>query len=618
MALIVSLASLCGVALFGFICAALGFRLVRAARLELQSVPESLLCGTALGFIAFEAALALAEFLAPIRISVVLLLAAAAGLGAYEWRAVLQAIAGIFHRIARRSLPERVLVGLVGVVLLLEGLTAMAPITGSDALHYHFAAPLQTLRVGFHPNFFHTASFLTGQSHLLVLAGLALGSEKLAMGLLFLPGALAALGAACLARTWVSHSWAWAVALAFLLNPVVFWQISTAGAPDLWMAAFAVACVLLIARSRGDVSPALACVCGVLAGGVAGTKYVGCILATALLVAFLWESRSLKRSALFLAGALAAGIWPYARNLLWTGDPIFPFGMRWLAPSEVNSHALASILASTVVKNQRTAAALWKFPLFVAVNRSDIGFWEFFGPFCLLFLPLFIWMANRTAHWRVALIVTLTGGLGVGFTSGMARYTLPLLPVALAAGLVGAAIAMTQPWKLVRGVVSASIIAFLLLGAGGLAVYSRPALLAAAGLTSREDYLRQRSPDYAVSEFVNRALAGHESEGNALVFFQHLYYLRVPYLSGDPRASWAVDPDRLTSPEIWRDFLRRNHIRWVVRAPNYPQEIAGALEQLERDGGLVPVARQDVSIFQGMRILGIRQTVPAIVFRVND
>lgn len=618
MAVITSLAALAAVFLFAFVCAALGCQFLRAVRLDLSDDTEKVLCATAVGFIFFEALLGLSEFVAPLLFSIMLILAAAVVVGASEWPTLWRTILRIFKQVPSRSLVERILIALVGFLLVLEGLVATAPMTGSDALHYHFATPMRLLRGGFHPNFFVTTSFLTGQGHLLILTGLALGSEKLAMGLLYLAGGLAAAGAACLASTWVSGAWAYLAALAFLLNPVVFWQISTAGVPDLWMAFFAVIGVLLIARARNDSAAGLPLVCGALAGGIAGTKYLGCIFATALLLAFLWEAPSLKRAALFLAGGLGTGVWPYARNLLWTGDPVFPFAMRWLAPGAVNQHALASLVAGTVVSHQRTLATLWKFPLFAAVNRADVGFWEFFGPFCLMFLPLFFIRAERNPHWRAALIVTITGGLGVGLTSGMARYTLPALPIALAASFAGAAGVMAQPWKFARGIVTASLVGFLFLGAGGFAVYSTPALRAAVGLTSREEYLRQRSPDYAVSEFVNQTLAGKEGEGNAMVFFRHLYYVRVPYLYGDPEDSWAVDPAHLATPEAWRDFMRRNRIRWIVRAPNYPEEICAPLEQMEHSGALVPVARRDVSAFAGNRILGIRKTVAAVIFRVND
>jgi len=52
--------------------------------------------------------------------------------------------------LARRSskygcLPrlDKFLAGALGCILFIEGLAAMAPLTGSDALHYHFTLPAQ-------------------------------------------------------------------------------------------------------------------------------------------------------------------------------------------------------------------------------------------------------------------------------------------------------------------------------------------------------------------------------------------------------------------------------------------------------------------------------------------
>ncbi|MGA2426202.1 MAG: hypothetical protein ABSG07_19530 [Terriglobales bacterium] len=37
--------------------------------------------------------------------------------------------------------------------------------------------------------------------------------------------------------------------------------------------------------------------------------------------------------------------------------------------------------------------------------------------------------------------------------------------------------------------------------------------------------------------------SGRESEGRALIFFRHVYYLRVPYAYGHPDASRAMNPE---------------------------------------------------------------------------
>lgn len=151
----------------------------------------------------------------------------------------------------------------------------MGPVTGSDALHYHFTTPQLVLSSGFHPDFFLSHSFFKGQTHLLILAGLALGSSQLAMGLLFFGGVLVAAAGACLARRWTDRCWAWVAALAFLLTPVVFWQISTAGAPDLWMAFFATVRVLVISRAREKPRRTQAILAGAFAGAVAWDEIHG-------------------------------------------------------------------------------------------------------------------------------------------------------------------------------------------------------------------------------------------------------------------------------------------------------------------------------------------------------
>src|SRR4029077_15505190 len=124
---------------------------------------------------------------------------------------------------------------------------------------------------------------------------------------------------------WMDRTWAWLVALLFLVTPVVFWQISLVGTPDLWLAFFATMSVLIVSRATQMPRLSQAMIAGAFAGAAASTKYTGCFVAAGTWLAYLWEARSASRSLLFTLGSLAAGIWPYARNLVWTGDPVFPF-----------------------------------------------------------------------------------------------------------------------------------------------------------------------------------------------------------------------------------------------------------------------------------------------------
>lgn len=51
-------------------------------------------------------------------------------------------------------------------------------------------------------------------------------------------------------------------------------------------------------------------------------------------------------------------------------------------------------------------------------------------------------------------------------------------------------------------------------------------------------------------------------------------------------------------------------------APSYLGAVAAPLEQLEKDGYLIPYSRSEVQDFQGMRIAGRREPVLVVILRV--
>ena len=117
--------------------------------------------------------------------------------------------------------------------------------------------------------------------------------------------------------------------------------------------------------------------------------------------------------------------------------------------------------------------------------------------------------------------------------------------------------------------------------------------------------------------FINEVLAGKESRRKTLVFLRHVYYLRVPFIYGDPAASWAIDPALLQTAEGWRKLFREQGVRSVVRAPEYPARIASPLLELEAEGQLEPIAETTVHDFQGMRISGNRQSLLLVILEVK-
>jgi uncharacterized protein DUF1420 len=617
MALASSLGALCSVAALAILFAAFGCRLLRWSKIAFQNSTENLLLGAALGVITFEVILSLVAYTGKWQLGIGATLALMFIVAIPEARSVSRDLRVAF-RLANRSRTELALASAVGVLLLLQGLAAMAPLTGSDALHYHFPAARFYLTEGFHPDFFLVHSFLLGQSHQLILTGLSLGSEKLAMALLYLGGVLAAAATACVVQRVALPVWAWLAALAFLLTPIVFWQMTSSGAPDVWMAFFATMAVLCIAGYRQQPRAGLALWAGCLAGAVAGAKYSGCIIAAALALAFLWEARSFRSLSFFFGGSLCAGIWPYARNFYWTSDPLFPFAIRWFAPQNVNQFTLASLLLNTGVSRHSSMLRFLTSPFFAASDPARPGFFQYFTPLCLVFAPLVVVAVRNTPLWRVLILVWITSGLGISLTTDMARFLLPVFPIALAASFAALARLHESRWRLSRVFSLATVGVTLVMGASGFLLYERDALACSLGRISREQYLRQHAPDYERIEFVNRTLAEEGSNEKALVFLRHIYYLNVPFVYGDPGASWGIDPEKLQTPEAWLAFFHQQHIRWVVRSPEYPESIAGPLRQLENSGNLIPQAEAQTMDFTGKRMEGVKRSTSTVVLRVQD
>ena len=518
---------------------------------------------------------------------------------------------------APQSPLGKVFLALVVVVVAVEFLVTLAPLTGSDALNYHFAAQKEILRRGFYPDFSNSHTFLCGQHHLLILLGLALGSEQLALGFIFLGGILTAASLACLASRWAPYEIVTGFVLIFLLTPVVFWQVTSSGSPDVYMAFLACTAVVVLLQRNCMETWRQALLVGFLAGGIAAAKYSGCFVAAALALAVVVELRSLATASVFLTGSLLSGFWPYLRNFAWTGSPVFPFLATKLSAKLATPYALAALYADTGTSASHNVLQVLPFLFFAGVRPSGAGLWDFFGPTVLILAP-FVLLAFRIERpWRVLVFVWIASNLGIGFASGMARFLLPIFPLALTCAAAGFTVCLRERWTSVKRLTGTLLILTGLVCAAGLIMYSKDPLRVAIGLEKKADYLKERGPEYQAAQIVNSVLEGSGSQQRALVFLRHLYYLDIPYVDGDPSTSFEVDPQKLQNPRDWKAFFEKKNIGYVVRSPDYPPAIAEPFEEMERMGDLTPIAHAEVQSFQGMRVNQVRATIPVVILKVN-
>jgi hypothetical protein len=333
-------------------------------------------------------------------------------------------------------------------------------------------------------------------------------------------------------------------------------------------------------------------------------------------VIVFWLTKSLLWSAVCSATALAMGALPLLRNYIWTGDPFFPFLNRWIGKVAANPYGLRLLQADVHPHAfSRQPLHILYFFLTMVLKGADYGFGNYFGPIVLAFLPLLFFCSWRSRLTWVAGALWLSMLLANALTTQMARFLLPTFPLALALVFSGAAASSRKTFPAIRWGCAATLVLFGLFCIASDVLYAKDFLRVSVGLESKEAFLDRMASDYEAATFLNSALP--QQSGNVLVFLRHLYYLRVPYVYGDPDSSWMTNPDVLTSPQALLAFLKEHDIRWVVKAPGYPEALAAVFEESEMEGILVPETRADILVFAGnSRLLNNRQKSELILLRV--
>jgi hypothetical protein len=292
--------------------------------------------------------------------------------------------------------PERAL------VLVAAGLTALGlviplfPTTNADALAYATALPARFAhdgRIQFYPDSFESAFILLNETlHVigdtLHVRPTGVWFEVAAQMLLFFAAA------DCYRAFWGDErrGSAYLFGTALLLTPLVQLMPFMTKAHLLELLAIVVATTLVLqAPRKGGWSAAAACVAVAVA-----TKYVAGVGVVALLApsALLgwWRGRQRPRAVgvLGVAALVAVLALPfYVRNLAWTGNPVFPFGVAGLTSSFHLRHHDAWITSLLEVEPAPGRTPTDLFLWWLRVSLPPLGdSASYIGTFALAFLPL--------------------------------------------------------------------------------------------------------------------------------------------------------------------------------------------------------------------------------------
>ena len=624
---IASISHLIAVLLVFLVALALGFRVLELLGFAREVTLESGLFACGLSFCLIEFGvfgLSLLGWLGAISAwFLVILMAAAAGRGWIELRGWTTELAkDVWSHVRRGGVVTSTSIVCLALISLLEALVAMSPLTGSDAMHYHFTVPLLELGRPLFPIFSLTNSFLTGQAHLLISFGLALGDDRVSLGFICLGGFLTAAVLFAIARQLMPFRWSILAALAFLISPLVFWQITTSGSPDIWMGFYIGLAVLAASRGIQANDMRLVVVAGFFAGAAAGVKYTGWIVPFALCTYLLLIRGSRKWAIPCGLASILGGALPLVRNLVWTTDPFFPFLLRWLNLNKVNTYALTSMAHSTRSNGfSLSPLHLLEFPVFLLLKGDNYGLGQYFGPIVLAFAPLLLFAKWKNHTARLAGFVWSLVLFANTLTAQMGRYLLPVYILALALVFSGFAATVEFKWRKVAYGCGVTLVLFLAFGALSDVSYARDFLPVVFGRESRADFLSRMAPDYQYALFVNETLKDRtETErGKVMVFFRHLYYLRLPFVNGEPTSSWVIDPEKCGGADELFRTLQDANVKWIVKTPDYPTPLANAFNQLEVEKRLLPIAASDLQTFTGRsRIYQERQRVKVTILKVIE
>lgn len=439
----------------------------------------------------------------------------------------------------------------LAALLVLYALTALvvtcAPISSADALYYHAAAPeLYEQRHRIVETSWSWHSYQPFATEMLVLDGFLLWDSIQGAFAPLLLGLGSAGAVAVVAHRLAGRAVALLATTVYVAQPFALWLLtSTFVEPAAALAvALAVANLVWFARTRREGALVLA---GLFVGALAGVKYVA-VGAAAVVAVFaalsVGRAVTLRRALAFALPALAVALPWYVKNAILTGDPAYPLLRGW--PNDEARAAAQDSFDNYGYGHSPLDLVLLPFRLLADAEPFDRA--EFISPLFLLFAPLAL-LAGRGRRWIALALAGVATYLVVWFLGVQdSRYLLLAMPVlAVLAGL--GIVALVVRGRLGRLLGLAVAVSALATGAAISALYASRFGPVAAGLETRDEFLRRNVSYHEGVEWLNRNLPP-----DAQVVLDHVFLLHVDR----PALTWNSDALATTAGAAeTREFARR-------------------------------------------------------------
>ena len=565
------------VALVALLAIALGRRALRLARLDgVLGGAEGFAIEAALGLGLMALSFLLLGLLGLFHSAV--LIACAFLLGLLAWPEIGRAALDGMH-LSRRVFAEARQGGFFGLsvtaigfaVLLFSVLEALGPPTENDALMYHLQAPRIFMEAG---RLFPTPEIWQANgpmlTEMLYALGLAFGTDSFARLLHLLFSTLLAVATFGVAKQALGARGGWFAAAVLLGIPVLpLW--GSLALTDMAWALYCFLAVLATLRWSTDGDRRWLVIGGVLTGFAASSKYLGLGIAL-LLIGWIAVSRRhsdrrarLKGVVVFVAcAAVVASPW-FVKNMVWTGNPVYPFlfgGPDWdpLRLSYLMTY-LRSFGAGTGVVE--TLLLPWNLYVRHAEFGTIMTSIDIPSPFFLLALA-FPW-ARPPAGWGSLGVLTVLAMLVWSAGSQQTRFLLPLYPILTLLSVV------TLSWIDARWQRPGLRVILPALALGAIATTlayqvvnatTTRTLSVVLGWESKASYLRRILYDYSAMEFIEDELP--ENAQVALLWDGRGYYCDSRCLPDADLSRWPRLLQETGSAQAAVEALRSRGVSHVL------------------------------------------------------
>ncbi len=446
---------------------------------------------------------------------------------------------------------QRALLALLLVYVCIDLIAVSAPISSPDALLYHAADPrlfAQSHRIFEIP--WNSSSYEPSSVEMLALDGLLLWNpvQGAFAPLLLALAALAAVGA--FAYRVAGRSVALLASVIFFAQPFMVWEATSLFIETGIALMVALAAWNLFAFVRHSERGALV-LAGVFAGGAAGMKYLGLIVALTLAVVLallLLRRLSAQRALLFAIPAAAVALPWYAKNAILTGNPFYPHIFGGLN----SSAAMELQYAMSSFGSGRSALDFALLPARLLADAKPFDGGEYLSPLFVIFGPVAALLLRGRAI-LIACAGVLLYLIAWFVTTQQARFLVPLMPVVAVLAALGI-VALARESRLGRLLATTVTAAALTVGLGASTVYAAQFVPVLLGTQPSDEFLRQKVSNYHGVEWLNRSLGQNDRVATDV---WALFYLRVPYT---PFGTMGDLLPASAGPAATRAFVRRHGI----------------------------------------------------------